>query len=101
MIARCSVSRVQSSGSNGSSPENSSQRFPDSELLRNSLLFREFTAEREEILRLKWIESEKAGHDIGMERAVTDWVVHHRSDWKKMREEQRSTCTAAGKKEQS
>jgi hypothetical protein len=35
------------------------------DLLKNSTLYREFQAEREEILRHKWIESEKAGHDIG------------------------------------
>ena len=39
------------------------------DLLKNSSLYREFQAEREEILRHKWIESEKAGHDIGFERA--------------------------------
>ncbi len=36
-----------------------------SELVKESLLYKEFLAEREEILRHKWIESEKAGHDIG------------------------------------
>ena len=30
-------------------------------------------AEREEILRHKWIESEKAGHDLG-ESAIRDWA---------------------------
>ena len=34
------------------------------ELVRESLLYKEFLAEREEILRHKWIESEKAGVDI-------------------------------------
>ena len=41
------------------------------ELLKNSSLYREFQAEREEILKHKWIESEKAGRDIGFERALT------------------------------
>ena len=31
------------------------------ELLKNSSLYREFLAEREEILRHKWLESEKVG----------------------------------------
>jgi len=35
------------------------------DLLKNSTLYREFQAEREEILKHKWIESEKAGRDIG------------------------------------
>lgn len=56
-----------------------------SDLLKNSTLYREFQAEREEILRHKWIESEKAGHDIGFERALTDWIVKHRSKWRKAR----------------
>ena len=30
------------------------------ELVKNSILYKEFFAEREEILRHKWIESEKA-----------------------------------------
>jgi len=56
------------------------------ELLKNSSLYREFQAEREEILRHKWIESEKAGRDIGFERALTDWIVKHRSTWRKNRQ---------------
>jgi Domain of unknown function (DUF4032) len=55
------------------------------DLLTNSSLYREFQAEREEILRHKWIESEKAGRDIGFERALTDWIVRHRSKWRKTR----------------
>jgi Domain of unknown function (DUF4032) len=56
------------------------------ELLRNSSLYREFQAEREEILKHKWIESEKAGRDIGFERALTDWIMKHRSKWRKSRQ---------------
>ncbi|MGA0119889.1 MAG: hypothetical protein ACO3HJ_00375 [Methylophilaceae bacterium] len=50
-----------------------------------SLLYAEFLAEREEILKLKWIESEKAGKDIGFDRALMIWVRKHRSDWKSER----------------
>lgn len=56
------------------------------DLLKNSSLYREFQAEREEILRHKWIESEKAGHDIGFEQALTDWIINHRSSWRKTRQ---------------
>ncbi len=55
------------------------------ELLKNSTLYREFLAERGEILRHKWIESEKAGKDIGFEAALTDWMIHHRSNWRHFR----------------
>ncbi len=58
------------------------------DLLSDSLLYRQFQAEREEILKHKWIESEKAGHDIGFERALIDWILRHRSNWlKKWRSE--------------
>ncbi|MEI6076111.1 MAG: DUF4032 domain-containing protein [Verrucomicrobiota bacterium] len=56
------------------------------DLLKNSSLYREFQAEREEILRHKWIESEKAGQDIGFERALTDWIINHRAAWRKSRQ---------------
>jgi hypothetical protein len=62
------------------------ESLPTGELLRNSSLYREFQAEREEILKHKWIESEKAGYDIGFERALTDWIIKHRSKWRKARQ---------------
>lgn len=57
-----------------------------SDLVKNSSLYREFQAEREEILKHKWIESEKVGHDIGFERALTEWIIKHRSKWRKSRQ---------------
>jgi hypothetical protein len=54
-------------------------------VLQRSSLYREFLAEREEILRHKWIESEKAGKDIGFERALLDWIRRHRDDWRASR----------------
>lgn len=62
------------------------KNLSDSELLKSSSLYREFQAEREEILKHKWIESEKAGCDIGFERALTDWIVKHRANWRKTRQ---------------
>jgi hypothetical protein len=56
------------------------------DLLKNSSLYREFQAEREEILKHKWIESEKAGRDIGFEQALTERIVKHRSKWRKSRQ---------------
>ncbi len=58
------------------------------DLVKNSSLYREFQAEREEILRHKWLESEKVGFDIGFEKALTDWIVRHRSKWRKSRQAQ-------------
>ena len=48
-------------------------------VLKSTSLYREFQAEKEEILRHKWIESEKLGYDIGFERALVDWITRHRS----------------------
>ena len=59
--------------------------FENGGLLQRSSLYREFLAEREEIHRHKWLESEKAGYDIGFENAMVSWVVHHRAQWRKTR----------------
>lgn len=37
--------------------------------------------ERQEILRHKWIESEKAERDLGGE-AVLDWIQNHAANWR-------------------
>jgi hypothetical protein len=58
------------------------------DIVKESLLYKEFLAEREEILRHKWIESEKAGHDIGFEKALLDWIVKYRSSWRNQRRQQ-------------
>ncbi len=59
------------------------------DVVRASLLYREFQAEREQILRHKWFESEKAGHDIGFELAQVDWRIKYRSQWCKERQTRR------------
>ncbi|MBX7209331.1 MAG: DUF4032 domain-containing protein [Verrucomicrobiaceae bacterium] len=51
-------------------------------------LYREFLAERDEILRHKWIESERLGRDIGFEQALTEWTLEHRAVWRVERAEQ-------------
>ena len=61
------------------------------ELVRGSAVYKEFLAEREEILKHKWIESEKAKQDIGFERALLDWIVKHRAAWRKHRQNLKST----------
>ena len=57
----------------------------DSAVLKRSSLYKEFLAEREEILRHKWLESEKAGQDIGFEKALLDWIRKHRDGWRAAR----------------
>lgn len=55
--------------------------------IHTSTLYQEFQAERAEILRHKWYESEKAGHDVGYDYALTDWIVKHRAAWRRSRRE--------------
>ena len=47
--------------------------------------YQEFLVEKAEILRHKWIESEKAGYDIGFEKALVDWMLRYRSCWLEQR----------------
>lgn len=58
--------------------------------IQDSDLYKEFLAEREEIMMHKWLESEKVGYDIGFERALMDWRVKHRSKWIESRMKERS-----------
>lgn len=54
----------------------------DSNLLKGSLLYREFLAERNAILEHKWFMSEHARHDVGFEKALLDWILKHRAAWR-------------------
>ncbi len=66
-----------------------------SQFVKNSTLYKEFLAEREEILKHKWIESEKAGKDVGFEKALLDWIVKHRSNWRDRRMKEARTVKSA------
>jgi hypothetical protein len=61
------------------------RRENNTEWVKRSLLYKEYSAELEEILLHKWIESEKVGYDIGFERALVDWHVKYRSIWRAKR----------------
>ena len=56
--------------------------------VKKSSLYQEFLAEREEILKHKWLESERLGYDIGFERALLDWIRKHRESWRAARRSQ-------------
>jgi hypothetical protein len=66
-----------------------------SQFVKNSVLYKEFLAERAEILKHKWIESEKAGRDIGFEKALLDWIMKHRSNWRDRRRKEARTEKSA------
>ena len=40
-------------------------------------------AEEQQVLLHKWLESEKAGYDIGMEKAQESWAKYHKDNWRK------------------
>lgn len=72
------------------------------DFVKQSSLYQEFLAEREEILKHKWLESERLGHDIGFERALLDWIRKHRDSWRAARRAQAGGAkTGAGEAKQA
>jgi hypothetical protein len=63
-------------------PSSEDEREPAS---RSAAAYRDYLAERDEILRHKWSLSESAGHDVGFETALLDWVHLHRPAWRRSR----------------
>jgi hypothetical protein len=68
------------------------------DFVKQSSLYQEFLAEREEILRHKWLESERLGYDIGFERALLDWIRKHRENWRAARRAQAQAGTPPARK---
>ena len=68
----------------------SENTYLDNDFMHNSSVYREFLAERNEILKHKWLESEKAGNDIGFEKALLDWIQKHRSNWRNFRKNKKA-----------
>jgi len=44
-------------------------------------------AETHQIERHKYYLSQRAGHDVGFEAALEDWIEHHAAVWRKRRQE--------------
>jgi hypothetical protein len=55
-----------------------------------STFIQEMKEERDEILRFKWLESEKVHQDIGFEKALLGWVIRHRATWLEQRRRNQS-----------
>ena len=68
----------------------SEHTYLDNDFMHNSSVYREFLAERNEILKHKWLESEKVGNDIGFEKALLDWIQKHRSNWRNFRKNKKA-----------
>lgn len=58
---------------------------PESAARSGSTSYREFLADREDLMQHKWLMSEKAGRDVGLEAALIDWVDHQRIPMRKKR----------------
>lgn len=63
--------------------------------VQDSSLYKEFLAQREEILKHKWYESEKAGYDIGFTRALIDWTLKFKAKWLKERRQNKKNTLQA------
>lgn len=61
-------------------PEGPAPETP--EIRSENQFWQHFLEERDEILKLKWIESRKAGRDIGFKQAIQRWLKY-RSGWQK------------------
>ena len=51
------------------------------EEIAESRLWRFFLLERDEILRHKYLRSEALREDIGLQRAIKEWLQLHRALW--------------------
>jgi len=89
LIFATSTTRCMTSTNQESAPSSSR------EFVKQSSLYQEFLAEREEILKHKWLESERLGYDIGFERALLDWIRKHRESWRAARRQQNGTASLA------
>ena len=52
-------------------------------------LYKEFLAMKEEVMKHKWYESEKAGYDIGFAKALIDWTIKFKTQWFKSRKKKK------------
>lgn len=59
--------------------------------IESTSLYKEFLAQKEEIMKHKWYESERAGRDIGFAQALIDWTLKFKSKWIKERRQKRSS----------
>jgi len=51
--------------------------------LKNPCLYSEIRAKPEENLKHNGREVAGMGHEVGFQRALADWIIQHRSQWRK------------------
>lgn len=47
-----------------------------------STVYQYYQKELNEVLKHKWVESEKAGRDVGFNFALHSWIKNHREAWR-------------------
>lgn len=57
------------------------RKLKEDEQFKDSFVLRIYLLEREEVMKLKWIESEKAKKDVGWTYAFRLWNANYRSGW--------------------
>ena len=63
--------------------------------VKQSAIYKEYLAMREEIDKHKWYETEKAGYDVGFVWALFDWTLKFKSEWlRNRRTEKKNTLQA-------
>jgi hypothetical protein len=53
--------------------------------LEDTLLYKKYKEEIDHVLKHKWYMSEKAGRDVGHEKALLDWLVNHKERKNKLK----------------
>lgn len=59
--------------------------------IKQTSLYKEYLALKEEVFKHKWYESERAGKDVGFSRALIDWTVKFKTKWMRERHPDRET----------
>jgi hypothetical protein len=49
-------------------------RYP----IEDSLLYKKYKEDTEHIHKNRWYMSERLGYDVGLERAMLDWIIYHK-----------------------
>lgn len=45
-------------------------------LIEDTLLYKKYMEQREHVLKNKWYMSERAGRDVGYEKALLNWIIN-------------------------
>lgn len=53
--------------------------------IKETSIYKEYLAFKEEVLKHKWYESERAGRDVGFARALINWTIYFKAAWVRAR----------------